>query len=230
MWQSSNEGYTWSQLLPEKRFLAFYHHKYTSDRAYLITDTDLFYYTTDTGKHWIPLSAPSPPNMFGAQVLRFHPTSDNLIWTGSKDCTGNMDNCHAEARYSRNNGRNWDFVENYVRNCAWAKDTDLESDPNEIICESYLNKVGDQRRFQGDNPMQLVAGSNFYSRKRTLFEQVVGFAKFSEFLVVAEVASLYGFLSLVTDFYLISDGSSKTCIGPSSISGWHELRYWKVPS
>ncbi|KAG5729320.1 Vacuolar protein sorting/targeting protein pep1, partial [Termitomyces sp. T112] len=33
--------------------------------------------------------------------------------------------------------------------------------------------------------MQLVVGANYFSRKRKMFEQVVGFAKFSEFLVVA---------------------------------------------
>lgn len=196
VWQSSNEGYVWSQLFPGKRFLAFYHHKYTSDRAYLITDTDSFYYTTDTGKTWRDLRAPSPVNTFGAQVLRFHPISDYLIWTGNKDCTGSLENCHAEARYSRDNGRNWVFVENYVRNCAWAKDAELESDPNEIICESFRDKKGSQKFFQGDNPLQLVAGSNFYGKKRTLFEHVVGFAKFSEFLVVAEVVSVCPFILL----------------------------------
>ena len=41
IWQSSNEGYTWTQPLPGVRFLAFYHHSYTADRAYLITNTEI---------------------------------------------------------------------------------------------------------------------------------------------------------------------------------------------
>ncbi|KAG6856320.1 vacuolar protein sorting/targeting protein PEP1, partial [Tephrocybe sp. NHM501043] len=184
MWQSSNEGYTWKQLFPDERFLAFYLHKYSHDRAYLITETNKFYYTTDTGRTWNIQFAPTPPNGFGAQILRFHPNSDYLIWTGNKDCTGNGANCHAEAQYSRDNGRKWYLVDRYVRNCAFTKDKDLNADPTEILCESYSEKKGSQIRMQGE-PMELVVGGSFFSKKKKMFDQVVGFAKFSEFLVVA---------------------------------------------
>ncbi|KAG6840198.1 vacuolar protein sorting/targeting protein PEP1 [Blastosporella zonata] len=184
IWQSSNEGYTWKQPLPDHRFLAFYHHKYSSDRAYLITDSNEFYYTTDTGRSWNIQRAPTPPNSFGAQILRFHPKSDYLIWTGNKDCTGNGENCHAEAQYSRDNGRKWSLVDGYVRNCAFTKDRDLNADPEEILCESYAQKKGSQVRMQGES-MELVVGGSFFSKKKKMFDQVVGFAKFSEFLVVA---------------------------------------------
>ncbi|KAF8196799.1 Oligoxyloglucan reducing end-specific cellobiohydrolase [Mycena galopus ATCC 62051] len=189
IWQSSNEGYTWDQKFPDKRFLAFYHHKYSSDRAYLITDTEEFYSTTDSGRTWNPFTAPTPPNTFRAQVLRFHPESDHLIWTGNKDCDGPLArNCHAEAQYSRDNGRKWTFVENYVVNCAWAKDAKLDADPAEILCESYRDKQGSQRFFQGDNPLGLVEGGAFFTNKKKLFDRVAGFTKFSEFLVVAEMS------------------------------------------
>ncbi|KAK7031441.1 Sortilin [Favolaschia claudopus] len=188
IWQSSSEGYSWDQKFPDERFLAFYHHKYSPDRAYLITNTDKFYTTTDSGRTWNPLRAPTPPNTFRAQVLRFHPDSDRLIWTGNKDCDGPLaQNCHAEAQYSRDNGRKWTFVENYVVNCAWAKDAKLDADPTEILCESYREKSGSQRFFQGDNPLALVEGSAFFTKKKKLFDHVVGFAKFSEFLIVAEL-------------------------------------------
>lgn len=185
IWQSSNEGYSWRQLYPEEQFLVFYNHKYSEDRAYLITNSETFFYTTDTGRTWNVGKAPTPPNAFGAQVLRFHPTSDNLIWVGNRDCPG--PNCRAEAQYSRDNGRRWDYIEGYVRNCAFATDTQINADPTEIICESYKEKNGPQRLFSSSNPLELVAGSNFYSRKNKLFDSVVGFAKFSEYLVVAEV-------------------------------------------
>ncbi|KAF8798604.1 vacuolar protein sorting/targeting protein 10 [Phlegmacium glaucopus] len=198
MWQSSNEGYSWTQLFPEKRFLAFYHHKYAVDRAFLITDSDTFYYTTDTGRTWNIGTAPSPPNSFGIQVIHFHPTSDLLIWTGNRDCNSDTkDNCHVEAHYSDNNGRHWQFVESYVRNCAFAKDARLEADPTEIVCESYKDKQGSQTYF-GKNPLELVVGRNYFekSSKRRLFENVVGFTKFSEFFVVAEVLPSRGTLEL----------------------------------
>jgi len=171
-------------------FLVFYHHRFSNDRAFLITDSDTFYYTTDTGRNWHSATAPTPPNSFRAQVLHFHPNSDFLIWTGNRDCGSNSQNCRAEAQFSRDNGRRWTFVESYVRNCAFAKDTSIDADPNEIICESYREKSGNQRFFTGSNMLELVVGSNFFQNKKKLFNAVVGFAKFSEYLVVAEVFAL----------------------------------------
>ena len=196
IWQSSNEGYTWERLFPEETFLAFYHHLFTPDRAYLITPSSKFYYTTDTGRTWYSLTAPKSPNTFGAQVLQFHPDhSDWIIWTGDEACSSDWasdSECHAEAHFSRDNGRRWSFVESYVRNCAWARDKGLLVDPSQILCESYRDKTGSQRFFQmGANPMQLVSGRDFFKRKDKMFDEVVGFAKFSEYLIVAEVRRLF---------------------------------------
>ncbi|KAF9450688.1 vacuolar protein sorting/targeting protein 10 [Macrolepiota fuliginosa MF-IS2] len=188
MWQSSSEGYMWNQLFPDKRILAFYHHKFASDRAYLITDTDEYFYTTNFGQAWHPARAPSPPNTFGAQVLRFHPTdSDRLIWVGNRDCSSDGSDCRAEAKFSRDHGRRWDNIDHYVKNCAWAKDSHLDADPTEIICESWKDKKGSQRHFGPENTLELIAGADYYERRKKIFDNVVGFAKFSEFLVVAEV-------------------------------------------
>lgn len=99
-----------------------------------------------------------------------------------------FEDCHATAWYSRDHGRNWKQIEEYVVNCAWASDTKLNADPTEILCESYQRKEGNQRFFLQDNPLELIEGQGYYSKKKKLFNQVVGFAKFSEFLVVAEVS------------------------------------------
>ncbi|KAF8174213.1 vacuolar protein sorting/targeting protein 10 [Pholiota molesta] len=187
IWQSNNEGYHWQEAVPGKKFLVFYHHKYSNDRAYLITATEEFYYTTNTGVDWHKGRAETPPNSFGAQVLQFHPNTEYLIWVGNKDCTGGG-TCHAEAHYSRDNGRKWVYIDSFVRNCAFAKDKQLDADPSEIVCEVYRDKKAPQpKRPGGPNPMELIVGSNFYADKRKMFESVVGFAKFSEFFVVAEM-------------------------------------------
>jgi Sortilin, neurotensin receptor 3, len=184
IWQSSSEGYHWNQVRPNTKFLAFYHHKYNNARAYLITDTKKVVYTTDTGRSWHDFNAPNPPNTFEARVLHFSPSDhDHIIWAGDAGCPGGS--CHAESHFSRNNGRDWSLIEKYVRNCAFAQDAKLSADPTEIICESLKEKQGMQRLFGAQ--MQLAVGGNFYSRPKVVFESVVGFAKFSEFLVVAEV-------------------------------------------
>ena len=175
------------QLDSKETFLAFYHHKYASDRAYAITPEQKFLYTTNTGRTWHSAEAPSIPNSFGLAVLHFHPKSDYLIWTGDEGCSDGGDNCHAVAHYSGDNGRTWKLLDTYVRNCAWARDATLYTDPTEIICESYRDKTGNQRYFQLENPLELIEGTDYYRNKKKLFSHVVGFAKFSEFLIVAEV-------------------------------------------
>ncbi|CCM05586.1 uncharacterized protein FIBRA_07814 [Fibroporia radiculosa] len=188
IWQSSNEGYTWQQIGGSDKFVAFYHHTSSYDRAYLITVTERYWYTEDTGKTWSSKGqGPMTPNNFGLQILHFHPKqSDHLIWTGSQGCTGFGENCHVEAFYSLNNGKSWNLIEKYVRNCAWARDKELLVDSTQIICEIYKNKEGSQRFFQMDNPLELYSGSNYFDARTKLFNHVVGFAKFSEFLIVAE--------------------------------------------
>ncbi|KAI0630633.1 Oligoxyloglucan reducing end-specific cellobiohydrolase [Trametes polyzona] len=187
IWMSPNEGYTWNQVRPGESFVAFYHHKFSNDRAYLITKSNKHYYTTDTGKTWLPMTTRTVPNSFGLPVLHFHPTNtEYLIWTGQEGCEGFGENCHMEAHYSLKNGRDWTLIDKYVRNCAWARDAELLVDPNQILCESYKNKQGNQRSFGMDNPLELIAGSQFYETKTKLFDHVVGFAKFSEYLIVAE--------------------------------------------
>lgn len=177
--------------MSNERFVVFYHHTYSSDRAYLLTATKRFYYTTDAGKSWNALDAPTIPNTFGAVIMHFHPTSDYILWTGNEGCEGNAANCRAVAHYSVDNGRRWTKVEEYVRNCAWARDKELVIDSTQIICESYKDKSGNQRLFTSNsNALQLVGGSQFFSKKQVLFDRVVGFAKFSEFLIVAEVSSI----------------------------------------
>lgn len=193
IWQSSNEGYTWTEPKPGERFLMFYLHSFSNDRAYLITTSKRHYYTTDTGRTWNDFVTPNEPNNFGASILHFHPlNSELLLWTGNSECSGSGmmggPNCHAEALYSSNNGRTWTSIESYVRNCAWARDKELKIDSTQIICESFKEKKGNQHTAQpAENPLQLVSGKQYFKQKRKLFDRVVGFAKFSEFLIVAEV-------------------------------------------
>jgi photosystem II stability/assembly factor-like uncharacterized protein len=186
IWQSSNEGFTWELKFPGERFLGFYMHTHSNERAYLITESSKYFYTTDRGQWWHPQNAPARPNTFGVPALRFQPRSDLLIWIGDVGCDGSAENCRAQAQYSRDHGRNWKFIEDYVLNCDWARDKELHVAQNQILCESYQNKQGSQRFFGNDNALQLISGRDYYSKKTKLFEHVVGFTKFSEYLIVAE--------------------------------------------
>lgn len=146
------------------------------------------YYTKNRGQKWETFKPPTRANSFALKALAFHPLeSDYLIWIGSRGCDRFGGECYAEAQYSTDNGINWRLVEKYVKRCEWARDKELLVDARRIMCESYRDKKGDQRSFRSNNPVQLVIGSPFYSKKETLFASIVGFAKFSEYLLVAEV-------------------------------------------
>jgi hypothetical protein len=122
-------------------------------------------------------------------LLDFHSTkSDWLIYTGSFDCDDTMSQTRrAVAYYSTDHGYRWNKMEEYVRNCQWARDEKLKINERLILCESYKNKKGTQRQIEG-NPLQLIAGDNYYSgNKKVLFNAVVGYITFDEYLVVAEL-------------------------------------------
>ncbi|WWC63338.1 uncharacterized protein I303_105938 [Kwoniella dejecticola CBS 10117] len=209
VWQSSNEGFSWKQLYEQETFLGVTMHTFAGERAYLLTDSKRIYHTTDYGRSWNVITAPELPNNLGITILDFHPTkADWLIYTGAIDCTDTLStNCRAVSYYSTDHGRRWKKIEEYVRNCAWARDARLKIDEREIICESYKNKKGSQ--LGGEyNPLELIAGPGYYSKKIKLFDAVVGFASFSEYLLVAQLNELAGTLSLQVslDGYHFSEG------------------------
>ena len=189
IWQSSNEGFTWKQLYPQEMFLALAIHGFAKDRAYLVTASKKVYYTTDTGRNWYTFTPPTDPNGLGIPILDFHPTKpDWLIWTGQVDCSSAVSAaCHSVSHYSTDNGRAWKQFETYVKTCAWARDSRLKLDERMIICETFKKKEGNQRAKEY-NPLELVAGGGYYTKKEPLFGSIVGFATFSEYLIVAEVS------------------------------------------
>ncbi|GAA5934219.1 hypothetical protein JCM1841_004702 [Sporobolomyces salmonicolor] len=192
VWQSSNEGFSWHEVVNGAHIVAMTMHAYSRDRAYLITESRTVHYSTDKGNSWNRFTAPADPNGFGVPLLDFHPLrSDWLIWTGQKDCddaSSDGSKCRAVAYYTKNNGRDWYEVDEYVRVCSWGRDKKLRIDEKIIFCESYRDKKGSQRAvYANNNPLQLVRGEFFYGTKHTVFESIVGFATFEEYMVVAEV-------------------------------------------
>ena len=179
------------------------------ERAYLFTDERKVYFTSDTGKSWSTFNVPIDPNTLGFPIIGFHPTkADWLIFTGSIDCSKSLSSsCRAVAYYSTSHGRSWKKIEEYVKTCEWARDARLKIDEREIICESLKNKQGSQ--VSGEyNPVELIAGANYYSKKIKLFDSVVGFATFSEYLIVAKFNPDAGTLSLEVslDGYSFAEG------------------------
>lgn len=192
VWQSSNEGFSWTEAIPNTHIVAMTMHGYNRERAYLITQGRTVHFSTDKGSTWHKFEAPADPNGLGIPVLDYHPINhDWLIWTGQIDCSEiDSQSCRAVAYMTKDNGRSWSKLEEYVRVCSWGRDKKLKIDEKVIFCESYRDKKGSQRAVQqNNNPLQLVAGEYFYTRKKTLFDNIVGFATFEEYMVAAQVRS-----------------------------------------
>ncbi|KAI3629041.1 hypothetical protein CBS9595_000113 [Malassezia furfur] len=198
VFQSSDDGGTWHALhllvahFAEKRALALVPHAHDRQRAYIVSDSQAVFYTLDGGVHWAWFTAPLPPNTFALDVLDFHPTRpDYLLWTGSRDCGADARGapCHAEVSYSLDNGAHWKRVETWARKCAWLLDTRFHAaDARAILCERYRDKRGAQPvQHTGERALQLVLGNDLYRKQRVLFDNVLGFSVFEEYLLVAEV-------------------------------------------
>jgi hypothetical protein len=99
-------------------------HAYNRERSYLITETRTVHFSIDKGSTWHKFEAPADPNGLGIPVLDFHPINpDWLIWTGQIDC-GETDSqtCRAVAYFTKDNGRSWSKIDEYVRVCSWGRD------------------------------------------------------------------------------------------------------------
>ncbi|KAJ7050291.1 hypothetical protein C8F01DRAFT_1179328 [Mycena amicta] len=191
-WQSRVDDVVWIQRFPEEHFLDIRLHPYSPYRAYLLTNGNKIYTTTDQGRTWNAFYTPTRPNSFGVPTLHFHPETDKILWIGDRDCgdphaweeTEIPSYCHAEVQYTRNNGRVWSFIENYVRNCDWGLST-----PTEIWCESYRDKTGMQRLFQDDNPLALVRGEGYFKfleRQELVNSEMAGFTNIGPYSLVAK--------------------------------------------
>ncbi|KAE8260254.1 hypothetical protein A4X13_0g482 [Tilletia indica] len=197
IWLSTNEGLTWKGLkdiggdFGDGHALAVIPHRFSHDRAYLIGKGQRVWYTTDRGSTWQAFDAPDPPNAMGHELIGFNPREPKwLIWTGQHDCDHGptSPNCRARAWYSLDEGNNWSKIDEYVKTCAWPREQHYKENPQTIICESYKKKSGSQRSFtQTNNILELIAGDQFYKLKRKIFDNVVDFATFSEFMLVGEL-------------------------------------------
>ncbi|KAL9932857.1 hypothetical protein V8E36_008112 [Tilletia maclaganii] len=196
IWLSKDEGWSWSEVKDvggdkgDGHALAVVPHRWRFTHAYLISRGQRVWVTANQGISWKPFDAPDKPNSFGIPPLQFHPTEyDWLIWNGMKDCdTIVSPNCRARAWYSLDGGANWEKVDEYVKTCAWGSKDHFVADPQTIICESYKSKKGSQLSFsQANNNLELIVGEKFYRNKRRVFDNIVDFATFSEFLLVGQL-------------------------------------------
>ncbi|KAI9297110.1 Oligoxyloglucan reducing end-specific cellobiohydrolase [Neoconidiobolus thromboides FSU 785] len=187
---SKNEGYSFHKLIDKEhdKIISAMHHTYIDNTAYFVTLSNTHYYTHDETLTINSFKTPTEPNGFSIPFFSFHPEEPSwAIFTGTKGCDKNpSDSCRAEAYLTKDNGATWKSLGDYVRNCQFAKTKHLTNVPKErILCETYKDRSGSQSMFVS-NPVLLKYSDDDFETSKTLFENIIGFSFFYEFMVVAE--------------------------------------------
>jgi photosystem II stability/assembly factor-like uncharacterized protein len=174
-----DHGKTWDTVRDED-IVSIYPHQYNNDYVYFITPTQTVYYSKDRGKAIHSFEAPDVPDR-DRQVIGFHQHDpDWLLWIGDKNCKGNDNDplCHTSAHVSQKGGEDWSTLLNYIEKCQFMYREGRKESEKLIYCEQYQAE-------DKDNPLQLISSSDFFAHKEVVFDDVVGFATMSEFIVVA---------------------------------------------
>ncbi|CAG8706046.1 26310_t:CDS:10, partial [Dentiscutata erythropus] len=189
VWQSKDSGFSWDTVkeFENDAIVTMVQNAYFKDSAYFITMSNYHFYTNDGGSTFKKMDVPMGPNTLQIPIFDFHPEHKEwLIYTGCKDCDELFSSkCHTEAYYTKNNGEKWDLIDTYVRVCSWARDEKFKVNGEAIFCESYEEKSGSQRT-SFKNP-RFCYSKDLYKDPKCIIENVVGFASFEEYVVVAQL-------------------------------------------
>ncbi|KAG0326544.1 vacuolar protein sorting/targeting protein PEP1, partial [Podila humilis] len=189
---SRNEGKEWEKIDVEGNIVSVERHPYEQSTAVITTAGRKQYITLDKGDNWDPIELPTVPALSFRQwdFWSFHPTEPSwFIFMGEVDCGYDGGNrCHAEAYLTQDAGKTWRSIAEWVKSCSWAQDNKFKRvDYRGMYCEQYADKGVSQKHLvnQGSTT-RFVYSENFMSSSRVLFEEIVGYAIYSEYLVLAE--------------------------------------------
>ncbi|KAG9326226.1 hypothetical protein KVV02_001110 [Mortierella alpina] len=190
---SDNDGKDWREVAVDGIITGLQRHPYFKSTAVIGTSGRTQHLTQDRGVNWDPLQLPleSAATSLQLNTWSFHPTEPEwMIFLGETGCRygDRDDNCHAEAFYTTNSGKSWHSLATWVRSCSWSRDTNFKLvNVQGIYCEEYADKSVSQKNLQSLNtPVQLVYSDDFRRTHKVLFESVVGFAIYSDYLIAAE--------------------------------------------
>ncbi|KAG0226451.1 vacuolar protein sorting/targeting protein PEP1 [Actinomortierella wolfii] len=191
---SFNEGKEWAPVKfgDDVTVVGLQRHPYAKDRAIITTNSRKHWITRDYGVNWDPIELPSYPNALGLGLWSFHPEEpDWMLYMGDNgNCGYSRDGrCYSEAHFSRDGGQTWAGLARWVRSCNFARDTRFTLVPKEgIFCEQYADQSGSQKTAMSRrDPVQLIYTDDWGRNGKLLFEATVGYAIYSEYMIVAEL-------------------------------------------
>lgn len=183
VYKTHDQGVSWTKILKGEDIVAIMPHRYFSDWIYFLTASNAAFVSKDRGKTIKEIELPSPPNNMGKPILDFHSSRSSwLLFTGTKGCEKSSgQNCRAVTFYTENGGSTWEVLHDQVDNCQYIGATKVESDSNLIYCTAWSSVDGT------GGQLELLSSIDYFETHEKIFDSVVGFAVFEEYIIVAEV-------------------------------------------
>lgn len=177
---TKDHGKNWQHILKGEPIEGIKPHEYFNDIVYFITGGKKVFYSVDRGDNIRSFETNDPPTEDrnrGLPVLSFHEKyADWLLWTGARECPG--ERCHNVVTYSTDRGDEWKTLLRYSRKCEFIKPEGRKDREKLVYCEQYGKE-------NMDNPLQLFSSDNWFADSEKHFDDIIGFATMSEFIVVA---------------------------------------------
>ncbi|KAF9114475.1 vacuolar protein sorting/targeting protein PEP1 [Mortierella sp. AM989] len=197
VYSSQNDGKDWKEVEDVGDIISgLYRHPYDDTTAIIGTSGTKQYITQDRGLNWDMRNVPQPSaaRSFSSNFVNpwsFHPTEPQwIIFLGESGCSNEQSsNCHIEAFYSQDSGQVWHPLATWVRSCSWAQDTAFKQVNAEgIYCEQFNDRSVSQKTLMNTfSPVQLIYTETYMRSQKVLFDTIVGYAIYSDYLLVAEV-------------------------------------------
>lgn len=204
VWMSTDGGVKWEKQLDGKKVTAVVADPYHGDRAWFITSEKELWVSDDAGKSFKMINIPQrvASDVPRTLAIRTHAKQKGwLLWMGEPDDCGLLhpDQCHVEAWWSKDYGKNWRPLLTYVEQCGWADDGKFAvKDSETVFCVDREVKSGEQKTSRGRTRLartrKVEKGASGFE---VVLDMVVGYAVFEEYMVAAMVsvpaAAEYGY-------------------------------------
>ncbi|KAI0391146.1 Oligoxyloglucan reducing end-specific cellobiohydrolase [Xylariaceae sp. FL0594] len=170
VWRSADGGASWAEVegIEHDKVVAVVLHKYSPDRAYLLTSGSKHWQTADKGKTWEKFHTDAYTSNFPEAVgnwFVFHADDpDKILFTGM-ECEGLF--CEQVAMYTTDGFRKKPKVLlRQIQSCWWAKSSPLFTTGKPELDETRTLCIARSGTFSPESENRLYVSDNFFRDKR----------------------------------------------------------------
>lgn len=185
LYVSHDQGNEWDQVLQDEHIISIFQNTYANEQVYFLGMDKKGWVTYDRCNSIHKITLPVYSHL-EYSTIEFHPDDKNwIIFTG---CNENeiMGDCNTVSYYSTNGGDSWNILMSNTRSCSWIKSNTFNANKNLIYCEIFSP---DLKKSPLD-PVKLIYSIDFFQSYTVLFDSIMGYVRFEEFIILAELDSI----------------------------------------